>query len=98
MTTEIKLIQLQPEELRGLITESVNQAIETIKKSLQPCSDDDLLTRKQACEFLQIDSSTLWAWTKKGKLQAYGGVGRRYYKKSELINALTPLKTLKQSA
>jgi len=91
MMTEIKLIQLQPDELKGLITESVNQAIEAIKKTLQPCSDDNLLTRKQACEFLQIDSSTLWEWTKKGKIQAYGTGGRRYYKKSELLNALVPL-------
>lgn len=91
MRTEIKLIQLQPEELQGLITQSVNEALNAVMQNLQPCSDAELLTRKQACDFLQIDSSTLWEWTKKGKVQAYGTGGRRYYKKSELLNALVPL-------
>lgn len=54
--------------------------------------NDELLTRTQTCKFLQIDSSTLWHWTNKGKVKAYGIANRRYYKRSELIESLTPLK------
>ena len=54
--------------------------------------NDELLTRTQACKFLQIDSSTLWHWTNKGKVKAYGIANRRYYKRSELMESLTPLK------
>lgn len=53
---------------------------------------DELLTREQTCEFLQIDSSTLWHWTNKGKVTAYGIGNRRYYKKAELLECLKPLK------
>ena len=50
--------------------------------------NDELLTRKQVCELLQIDSSTLWHWTKKGKVTCYGIANRRYYKRSELMQSL----------
>lgn len=89
--TEIKIIHMQPYELQGLITQSVKEAVTAIIQNLQPCSDVELLTRKQAYEFLQIDSSTLWEWTNKGKIKAYGTSGKRYYKKSELLDALTLL-------
>lgn len=51
-----------------------------------------LLTRTETCEFLQINSSTLFHWTNKGKVTAYGIANRRYYKKAELLECLTPLK------
>lgn len=54
--------------------------------------EEDLLTRKEACDFLKIDSSTLWHWTNKGKVKAYAIANRRYYKKNELIDCLKPLK------
>lgn len=53
----------------------------------------NLLTRQEACDFLKIDSSTLWHWTNKGKVKAYGIANRRYYKKSELLECLKPLKS-----
>ncbi|MCP9748345.1 helix-turn-helix domain-containing protein [Lacihabitans sp. CS3-21] len=51
----------------------------------------ELLTRKQAAEFLHINLSTLWDWTKDKKIPAYGIRTRVYYKKSELLDALRPL-------
>ena len=55
-------------------------------------ANDELLTRSQTCEFLQIDSSTLWNWTNKGKVTAYGIANRRYYRRSELLESLIPLR------
>ena len=84
-TTSEKLVDLFDKKLR--------RQFEAFKKDLSnQHSNDELLTRNQTCQFLQINSSTLWAWTNKGKVKAYGISNRRYYKRSELLQCLTELK------
>lgn len=89
-------IVLSPISLDDFVSKVSNEVVRKIesqnKIQKRPHEGDDLLTRDEACEFLKIDSSTLWAWTNKGKVKAYGIGNRRYYKRSELIDALTPLK------
>ncbi len=86
----VQFIQTSPTQLADLINEGVKNQLEQLKKELQNQSaNDDLMSREQACKFLQIDSSTLWHWTNKGKVKAYGIGARRYYKRSELLEALT---------
>lgn len=63
-------------------------------KSLEAPYSDELLTREETLAFLKIDSTTLWNWTRKGTVTAYGLGKRRYYKKSELIAGLIPLQTI----
>lgn len=92
MNTNIQFIQTTPEQLAHLITESVKNQLKELKMALNQQDEDVLMTRAQACEFLQIDSSTLWHWTNKGKVTAYGIANRRYYKKAELLKCLIPLK------
>lgn len=92
MNTNIQFIQTTPEQLAHLITESVKNQLNELKMALNQQDEDVLMTRAQACEFLQIDSSTLWHWTNKGKVTAYGIANRRYYKKAELLKCLIPLK------
>lgn len=53
---------------------------------------DELLNTKKACELLDITKSTLWKRRRAGKVKAYGQGKRVYYKKSELLDSLTPLK------
>jgi len=84
-------IQTTVEDLKNLIKEGVKSQLQDFKKELSTHNPDELLTRNETCEFLQIDSSTLWNWTNKGKVQAYGIGHRRYYKKAELLTCLTPL-------
>jgi len=38
-------------------------------------------------------SATLWKMEKAGKLKSYGFGGKRYYKRSELLEVFEPLKT-----
>ncbi len=84
-TTSEKLVDLFDKKLR--------RQFEAFKKDLSnQHSNDELLTRDQTCQFLQINSSTLWTWTNKGKVKAYGIANRRYYKRSELLQCLTELK------
>jgi len=81
---------LSKEELKRLIGESL-KAFMVLKPSA--CNPkEELLTRKETCEFLKVDPSTLWHWTNKGKVIAYGIGNRRYYKKQELLQSLIQLK------
>lgn len=81
------------EKLVDLFDKKLKRQFDAFKKDLSnQHSNDELLTRNQTCQFLQINSSTLWAWTNKGKVKAYGIANRRYYKRSELLQCLTELK------
>jgi hypothetical protein len=89
----ILLQNLTVEQLQQLIGTSVRTGIQELQKELQSKDNsEELMTREETCQFLKIDSSTLWAWTNKGKVKAYGIGARRYYKRSELLQCLTLLK------
>ncbi|WP_341228328.1 helix-turn-helix domain-containing protein [uncultured Arcticibacterium sp.] len=60
-------------------------------KSIPTSDSREVLSRKQTADLLQINLSTLWHWTKKGKVQSYGIEGKVYYLRSEILNSLTPL-------
>ena len=93
MQTKIYLEGTTPEALVNLINENVKAQLIELKKELQSKeASDELLTRDETCKLLQIDSSTLWHWTNKGKVTAYGIANRRYYKRSELMASLIELK------
>ena len=92
-TNAILLETLTVEQLQQLIGISVKNGILEFQKQLQTKDNsEELLSRDETCQFLKIDSSTLWAWTNNGKVKAYGIGARRYYKRSELMDCLTLLK------
>ena len=89
----ILLESLTVEQLQQLIGTSVKNGIQELQKELQTKDNsEELMTREETCQFLKIDSSTLWAWTNNGKVKAYGIGARRYYKKTEIMECLTLLK------
>lgn len=89
----ILLETLTVEQLQQLMSTTFQNSILQLQKELQTKDNsEELLTREETCQFLKIDSSTLWAWTNKGKVKAYGIGARRYYKRSELMECLTLLK------
>jgi len=53
---------------------------------------EEILTREQTCALLDITKSTLWKRTRAGKIKSYGQGRRIYFKKSEVLASLTPLK------
>ena len=92
-TNAILLQNLSVEQLQQLIGTSVRNGILELQKELQTKDNsEELMTREETCQFLKIDSSTLWAWTNNGKVKAYGIGARRYYKKTEIMECLTLLK------
>ena len=80
---KILLHEITPEELADMIAEKVAEKLS---------GSSELLSRDETCEFLNIKPTTLWEWTNKGKIQAYGIGGKRYYKKSELMDSVKKLK------
>jgi hypothetical protein len=92
-TNAILLQELTVEQLQQLIGISVKNGIQEFQKEIKTKDNsEELLSRDETCQFLKIDSSTLWAWTNAGKVKAYGIGARRYYKRSELLENLTLLK------
>ena len=73
-----------PNDLEQLIKKIVEDAL----CNLPIHNPDELLTREQACLLLKINKTSLWKWTKKGKIIAYGIGNRVLYKKSELMESL----------
>lgn len=91
MTTRelIQIENISVEELTEIIAEKLVNKLETrIATLITTQNDEELLTRTETAEFLKINSTTLWHWTKKGKVTAYGIGNRVYYKKGELKKAL----------
>tara|TARA_B110000093_G_scaffold175097_1_gene209060 strand:- start:930 stop:1205 length:276 start_codon:yes stop_codon:yes gene_type:complete len=80
---------LSKEELGDLIGKSLEEVIKNNPQNIPP--DQELLTREEACMLLKVDSSTLWRWTNKGTVTAYGIGSRRFYKKEELMSSLIKL-------
>lgn len=53
---------------------------------------EEILTREQTCALLDITKSTLWKRTRAGKIKSYGQGRRVYFKKSEVLDSLNPIK------
>lgn len=88
----IQFLSTSPEKLAELLNEGIKTQIEVLKRDLQNKeAQDDLLTREQAASLLQIHETTLWHWTNKGRITAYSLAGKRYYKRSEILESLVRL-------
>lgn len=96
MADSILLQNLNIADLTQIIKDGVKSQLEDFKETFNTHNPDELLTRAETCKLLQIDSSTLWHWTNKGKVLAYGIGNRRYYKKAELLESLQPLQIKKE--
>lgn len=88
MEKSILLHCISPEELKQIIKEAVKQELSEIKNQLQEKDAEVLLTREETSKFLKISLTTLWHWTKNGRVIGYGIGNRVYYKKKELVESL----------
>lgn len=85
----IEIENISVEELVAMISNSVLDALESRLKHLQKEREQELLlTRIETAKYLHVNMTTLWNWTKKGKIKAYGLGNRVYYKKNEIDEAL----------
>jgi len=95
-TNEMKcniLLQASLEDLTQLIKDGIKSEFSTFKKELSSNSEkDDLMTREQVLDLLQINPSTLWHWQNSEKIIVYKFANKNYYKRSEILESLKPLK------
>lgn len=87
----IQIFETSPEQIIGEIAQCVKDEISSLKNEFQPKEPEEYLSRNEVKNLLKIDLSTLWSWTKKGKLQAYGIGNRVYYKRTEIDKNLIPI-------
>ena len=92
MENSILLQNVSTEQL----TELIGNVFDTKLKAFQEnqntkTENDDLMTREQVLELLQINASTLWHWQNKGRITVYKFANKCYYKRSELMATITPL-------
>ena len=93
MQTQVIFQGTTPEALAQIISESVKSQLDDFKKDFQNQSaNDDLLSREQVLALLQINASTLWHWQNRQKIIVYKFANKCYYKRSEILESLIPLK------
>lgn len=88
----VQFIQMSPGDIVDLIDKKLEERLKPFHNDLgRQKIEEELLTIEQTSKFLKIDQSTLWRWTKKGKVKAYSIAGKRYYKRSEIMESLKPV-------
>lgn len=91
MEKAIQFLQTSPDELENRIFNRIKTELETLKNEFQTKEPNEFLTRNEVKDLLKVDLSTIWNWTRKGKLRAYGISGRVYYRRAEVEAAIKPL-------
>jgi hypothetical protein len=92
-TNSILIQNVSADQFTELITNVFKTQLEDFKKEFTTQTEnDDLMTREQVLELLQINASTLWHWQNKGRITVYKFANKCYYKRSELMATITPLK------
>lgn len=87
--SKVEIIQITPSELFSIVSDSVKKELDKFKQELDLSNSNEiLLTREETCNLLSINLSTLWSYTKKGKLPSKKIGNRVYYLKSEILEAL----------
>jgi hypothetical protein len=92
MANAIMVHNLDVQQLKEIIITTVKEQLNDVFEALKREKNETLLTREETFRLLKIDSTTLWYWTRDGKLKCYAIGNRRYYKKSEVLECLTLLK------
>ena len=65
------LIQISPEQLSEMIISGIREELQKIQSvSEEKSNNKDLMTRKEVCDYLQCSQTSLWDWTRKGKISA----------------------------
>lgn len=91
-TNSIILQNLSTDQLTDLIGNVFDTKLKAFQENQNnKTENDDLMTREQVLELLQINASTLWHWQNKGRITVYKFANKCYYKRSELMTTITPL-------
>ena len=82
----IMIQEITKDELLKMLEKYVAKAVASASEQIPP--QDQLLTRKEAAEFLTISLATLHTYTKEGRIVGQRLGGRLVYRRSDLEKAL----------
>ena len=88
----LQINNLEVNELQTLIEDSVKKVLDAIQPKEEPT---ELITRKETASILGITLVTLNSWSKFGKIPSYRIGTRVRYKRSEVLESLNKVSTLK---
>jgi hypothetical protein len=92
MNQKLLFTQITAEELQYEFKQIMQSIISLEQKIKIPKPSLELMTIDDVAKFFKKHRDTIENWTKKGFLIKYGIENSIYYKRSEVENALTPLK------
>lgn len=89
--TEFKMTNFSEEDLKNAINEAFKIHIEPVIKQFSEGQESgkDFLTRKETADFFGVSLVTLHSWVNDGLLTPYKMASKTYFKRSDLIQALT---------
>lgn len=79
----IQITQLTADQFREEIRAGVESILNNFLKS-QVNSGEEIMTRQEVADLLQVNLSTVHNWCKRGKLKPRGIGNRVYFKRSEV--------------
>lgn len=92
--SDIMFSQIPLEQLKTEISEAVKKEFAPFLNSINPPKQETvLLTRKEAAKLLGVSLPTILDWTKTGKITGYRIASRIRYKRAEIENSLSQIKT-----
>jgi excisionase family DNA binding protein len=85
-------------DLQGYIAQTIQRELSVILKADPAPDPDELVTRKQAAQYLGLSLPTLHEYTMRGLVTAYRLGSRVRYRKGDLLNCLLKVQTVKHRA
>lgn len=92
MNKSLILTQITAEELQCEFKQIMQSIISLEQKIKIPNPARELMTIDEVAKYFKKHKDTIENWTRKGFLVKYGIENSIYYQRSEVENALTPLK------
>ncbi len=92
MNKSLILTQITAEELQCEFKQIMQSIISLEQKIKIPNPARELMTIDEVAKYFKKHKDTIENWTRKGFLVKYGIENSIYYRRSEVENALTPLK------
>jgi hypothetical protein len=86
--TNFVLSPIDTDILISRIAKETATLIQASQTTTQVNPQDDLITPLEACEILKCSLVSLWRYEKKGRVKPYGIVGKKYFKRSEILQSI----------
>jgi peptidoglycan hydrolase-like amidase len=80
------------EQIVEQVTAKVLEAVQANEADVQPDIFDEYIPKTEVRGKL-ASNSTLWKWENEGKLKLYAIGGKRFYKRADIENLFTEVKT-----